>query len=619
MACYLIYYNIICQQSIIFNTIKTNSMKFFRIIMPLFLMICFVANINAQNLEQYIPKDATIVTSFNLNNLNKKVSLDKIQSYDFYQEGMKEMLKEMKRNTSPTMVDAFENPSKYGMDVMSETFMFGEISEDGSYFGLVFNLNDQAKFTEFFTKNILPEAGGEMGEMNGFQTMTTPNAAIAWNKNVGVITGGTLNWNIDGAQGFDEKTNEDASKKEAAAVMGYLQRILKKNPATSLLSNVRFAKAATKKSDMKMWIDYKWMMQMQMKEANQNMEMMGMPGFWEQMAPMYEDTYYAMDLNFNDGKMMLDSEMFANKKLLDMWRKVGDRKLNKNFFKYLPKENMGYMTMAINMENMANEMTGMFAPMIEQSGMTVPEMEGMALDFLATAGIKMDRKGMYNLLKGDMVIAVTGMREFNVTKTQYDEDFNRVEVDSKQKLPEFLAMMSIGSESDIMQFVKMGIDAGMLGKESGKFNAYKLAVPTSELPMDVFMAVHDGMLFFTNNNELVTKKLKKGFKRKQRISKKDQLKLMTSGSMFYWDIPQSLNAAAAVAQEQGMMDGMSNKMLNVSKESLESLVFRSDKAMTDAARTEFSLNFVNKKMNSLDQMFSYFNEMFLTAMGGSSM
>ena len=94
---------------------------------------------------------------------------------------------------------------------------------------------------------------------------------------------------------------------------------------------------------------------------------------------------------------------------------------------------------------------------------------------------------------------------------------------------------------------------------------------------------------------------------------------MTSGSMFYWDIPQSLNAAAAVAQEQGMMDGMSNKMLNVSKQSLESLVFRSDNMIGDTMNTEFSLNFSNKRMNALDQMFSYFNEMFLTAMSGSSM
>ena len=226
---------------------------------------------------------------------------------------------------------------------------------------------------------------------------------------------------------------------------------------------------------------------------------------------------------------------------------------------------------------------------------------------------------MYNLLKGDMVMAVTGMREFNVTKTQYDEDFNRVEVNSKQKLPEFLAMMSYGSESDIMQFVKMGVDAGMLGKTDGKYNSYKLAIPMSEIPMDVYMAVHDGVLFFTNNDELVTKKLKKGFKRKQRMSKKDQLSLNTAGSMLYWDIPQTLNAAAAFAQEQGMMDGMSNKMLNVSKQSLESMVFRSDKLVTDSMGTKFSLNFSNKRMNALDQMFSYFNEMFLTAMSGSSM
>ena len=170
-----------------------------------------------------------------------------------------------------------------------------------------------------------------------------------------------------------------------------------------------------------------------------------------------------------------------------------------------------------------------------------------------------------------------------------------------------------------MQFVKLGVEAGMLGKESGKYNAYKLAIPASELPMDVYMAVHDGVLFFTNNSELVQKKLKKGFKRKQRISKKDQLVMNTAGSMLFWDIPQTLNAAADFAQEQGMMDGMSNKMLNVSKQSLESMVMRSEKLVTDSMSAKFNLNFANKRMNALDQMFSYFNEMFLTAMSGSSM
>ena len=188
--------------------------------------------------------------------------------------------------------------------------------------------------------------------------------------------------------------------------------------------------------------------------------------------------------------MCIRDRMYANQELLDMWKRVSDRKLNPKFFKYLPRENMmGYLSMALNMENFADEMIGLFGPMIEESGMTVMQMEGMALDMMSSAGINLDRKGMYNLLKGDMVMAVTGMREFNVTKTQYDEDFNRVEVESKQRLPEFLAMMSYGSESDIMQFVKLGVEAGMLGKESGKYNAYKLAIPASELPMDVYICL----------------------------------------------------------------------------------------------------------------------------------
>jgi hypothetical protein len=92
-------------------------MKLFRITTPLFLLVLTAMSIQAQNLKQYIPNDATFVVSVDLANLDSKISFDKLKEFDFYKEGMKEFEKEMSRE-SEELTEAFKNPSDYGIDVM---------------------------------------------------------------------------------------------------------------------------------------------------------------------------------------------------------------------------------------------------------------------------------------------------------------------------------------------------------------------------------------------------------------------------------------------------------------------------------------------------------------------
>jgi len=231
-------------------------------------------------------------------------------------------------------------------------------------------------------------------------------------------------------------------------------------------------------------------------------------------------------------------------------------------------------------------------------------------------GIDLDRKGLYEIIKGDMVFAVTGMREFTIKKTQYDDDFNKVEVEAQQMLPEVLGMMSYGREKELTKIMQMGVDAGALTKVG---DAFKVAVPMDDLPMDMYLAMKDGILFMTNNSDIATGKLKNGYSKSDRMTK-GQLKMMKeSGGVFFWDIPMTLNAASEIAKEEGMNDKMAEKMLNVSKQSLESMVMKTDKKIKGSYNSEFKLNFVNKKMNSLEQLFNYFNEMYLTAMNSGGM
>ena len=108
--------------------LKTNSMKFFRKTALLFLLVVAAMSVQAQDLKQYIPSDASFIVSMDLANLDSKISFDKLKEFDFYKEGMKEFEKEMS-GESKELAEALKDPAAYGIDVMSETYMFGNISK----------------------------------------------------------------------------------------------------------------------------------------------------------------------------------------------------------------------------------------------------------------------------------------------------------------------------------------------------------------------------------------------------------------------------------------------------------------------------------------------------------
>ncbi len=580
--------------------LKTNSMKFIRKTALLFLLITVAMSVQAQNLKQYIPSDATFVVSMDLANLDSKISFDKLKEFDFYKEGMKEFEKEMNRENKD-LAEAFKNPAAYGIDVMSESFMFGNVSKESSLFGFVFNISDSKKFTKFFKDNIVPEAkGAVMGMMGKFQTMTDDGATFAWNDKVGILVGGEPN---DGG--------------DQASVDNFVKKVLNGSAKNSFMNDARFNKATKgRKSDMRMWMDYNWVIDMQM-AGNEMASVPGMESMMAGMKELYKDSDYLVELNFNEGAVVMDSKMYMNQKATDLLSKMTEGELNKNFFKYLPKDNlMGYFSLAMKTENLANGMFEMFDPMIKEMGMTREAMEGMALGAVNSMGLEMDAKGLYEIISGDMVFAVTGMREFTIKKTQYDDDFNKVEVEAQQMLPEVLAMMSYGREADLKKIVQMGVDAGALTKVG---DAFKVAIPMDDLPMDMYLAMKDGILFITNNTDLATGKLKDGYSKKERMTKDQQKLMKESGGAFFWDIPTTLNAASAFAKEEGMNDKMAEKMINVSKQTFDSMEMSIDKKIKESYNSEFKLSFTNKKMNALEQLFSYFNEMYMTAMNSGGM
>jgi hypothetical protein len=245
----------------------------------------------------------------------------------------------------------------------------------------------------------------------------------------------------------------------------------------------------------------------------------------------------------------------------------------------------------------------------------IPMYGNMADDMMGIMDIFIDEEAIYDLWKGDVLFAVTGLKDFErtITTYEYDEDFNKKEIQKTvtQKLPEFVMMSSYGNEDNVLKFIKLGEKTPFL---ENKGSYYKATIP--EADMDVYIALHKGILFFTNNIDLVQNRLSKGYPKKERMSKAQCERIKNNSMVFYWDIPQSLNAASAFGMP---LAGPQGKILNVSKDSFESIIWTAPKGGENAVNQKISLNFVNKKMNSMEQIFNYINEVVMMMMGGSSM
>jgi hypothetical protein len=272
---------------------------------------------------------------------------------------------------------------------------------------------------------------------------------------------------------------------------------------------------------------------------------------------------------------------------------------------------MGYWSFNINVENTVKGYRDLFQPMLSN----IPMYGSMANDMMDIMDIFIDEEAIYDLWKGDVLFAVTGIKDFEktVTSYEYDEDFNKKEVQTTvtQKLPEFVMMSSYGNEENVLKFLKLGEKTPFIEK-MGSY--YQATIP--EVNMEVYIALNKGILFFTNNLDLIQNHLSSGYPKKQRMSKA-QCKMLKDNSMvFYWDIPQSLNAATAYGLP---LAGPQGKILNVSKDSFESIVWTAPKGGVNSINQKISLNFVNKEMNSMEQIFNYINEVVMTMMSGTTM
>ncbi len=571
----------------------------------IFLSLLFIQSPTiAQSLEQYISKDAVVVMKVDPQRIAQKVNFEDIKKMDFFESMLDGITGDMDKETGSVITGALKSPEKYGMNLNVPYYVTFESDQKNSKVSFLMNLSSSGQFEKLLKGQMAEIESAKFVEDNAVKSWQVEGGAISWKGNVAQIIG--INVERDSVEHATDDAFHAAKKSylKAALASGYDAKI-----SQSILSHANYKQSAAYPHDINLWMDYGYVSSLSSNEGMESLAMMGMGGYAEKMAGLNKDSYWLMGTDFKNGKMDIDSKMYMGKEMAKIYQKSTERVFNKRMARYIPKENlMGFFSMGLNIEGMIAAFKELFDPKNE----SMPFMEGMAVGALQGMGVDMTANEVYQLFPGDMIMAVTGMEKFTgkTMVTDYDENFNPIEIEKEvtQELPLFTMMMSYTDEENLKQILDLA--KNMLGFEQG--NGF-MSTTIPNMPMKMYMAHEKGVFFVSNDENLIKKKRKKGFSRGKRMSKAQCKMLLEKASVFFWDVPKTVDVVKGMDMPMPGMDGL----LRTTKETFSNFTMTMDKVTGNVMDSKMSLNFEDKNKNSLTQFFNFVNEMYLT--GGQSL
>lgn len=632
------------------------------------MLLAFLAAsllVKGQTPLNYIPSTADVVITFNMHSLGKKVNLAQLQQYDFFQASLKEMYQTPGADSSQWlfMERLMADPASLGFATGEPFYVFIEKNGYDTYATFVQRLANRAVYESAVLKFKGEQYLPNLTELQGQKIWQKGSETFAWNDEVVlniIRIPGAVPFNYEQELGYeydysdstvyvDEEIIGDTFFEESivyeeepaieedieilpsmedvqgetmgnepdTAAYKWALKVLNKEYLQPITRHERFAIAKGRNNDVHFWMDYAFFMdnmasmqQLGMAATNTYAQAMSaMSGF---MDVFYGDTYMSVGLNFENGRLAMRSQLFFNEDMKRFYQRALDVKFNKKMLRYVKggEEMFGYFYLNYNIKNTIEETKSLLYKIFDAT----PQYGQAAADAMKILGIFIDEEAVGNLLKGDLMVAVSGMQSVEVqTKTyEYDADFNYIEKDTTltKTFPIFTVLASYGNGKDIQKFIDLGLHTEVL-KQNGKF--YTMTFPDLG-GQQFYLAKHDGLLIFTNNQYLVQQNLDKGFDKKRRLDKSHRKRLCEMSSVVYWDIPNTIKSA--IGSETDSNIGMMGFLNNMGKE-VKSMEMTSLKKVDQAVESETYLNMTNGDLNALVHFFNLLNDIYLESIGGA--
>jgi hypothetical protein len=326
------------------------------------------------------------------------------------------------------------------------------------------------------------------------------------------------------------------------------------------------------------------------------------------LAKLTKDNYSVAYCNFEKGAINIRHSFYVNPEMDDLVKDIYKKKINKNFFKYIKGENlMGYASMSVNVEQTIKASRKILVKTYEATmGSDARYITGM----MDITSVFTNDDVVYNLFKGDFVLAVTDLKPFKTSylSYEYDDNFNRTETkqEKTQVLPEFVAMASVGRPEEMQKILKAIEHMGGI-KEEGK-NTWLILIP-GKFGFKVYLALENNILFCTNNEELVHGKLQSGYSKKEQMTS-DQRAFMNSASVsYYWNGTKTFDLVSKQPEFKSSDKVMRN--LNLLKDNIHDAKLSGVSHQNGCYTTTATVSFADSSVNSLFGIFKIVNSFYL--------
>ncbi|MCB9283791.1 MAG: DUF4836 family protein [Lewinellaceae bacterium] len=630
------------------------------------LVLLFSSTLFAQDIRSYIPEDATFLFSWNADQIGRKVNTRQLMQ----QESMDLIFQEFVQGMDSLQQEEYHrlmtDPSTYGIESQQPMHFVGKRDDRGTFYAFLFPLTNPSLLEDFVTRQMTVFGDSTVIEDFGaYKLVNLGSYHIGWNNEVGIIADGqpavpAFDFNIYDEEPTDFEWNEEEPAVEPEEIEeieepgeiieeqpeeiieeqpeeyydeeaveeeydpGYWEEeestdvvaewageILCRSFGPSILSNPDYLRVSDEPADAHFWISYQQFMALTSGGLGGQfggMSMMGAPNPNKFLKSLYDGVFMSMTLHFNQGALELKTEMLGQGRMVKVLQDAYDAKFNRKMLKYIDgRYLLGYYSVRMNVEALVDG----FKDILYEAMAEVP-MYGESINrMLDVVGIIIDEDALYDLIKGDIFVGMTGVRESETTVItyEYDMDFNASEVEKvvKDQYPEFIVMTSYGNEENMRKLIRLG-ESFNLFLDMGSY----YEIPGGE-GMSSYLALHNGVLIFTNDGGLIEDHLSSGVEKANRLSKIHRKNLCKHVQAMFWDVQatwEALQQTDARETDQDLVE-----MMEGIKDRVETVSLLTSRKVKPSIRGSLMLNLTDKESNALEQVLELVNQVILEASG----
>jgi hypothetical protein len=513
----------------------------------LLLIVVFITSCSkkASKQTQYIPKDASAVFS-----INPKQLFDKLNNNHVNVDSI------MKAATAgdTTMRWTMDDIKNSGIDMESDVFMFVQqagsiMSGQSSVIGFVGALHKPEDF-EAFLKKKMPAV--QIQKAHDYSYANLKNGFVTgWNDNVALIVDATS---------MNRQNGGEASNANFGASQKALTTYFTQKEDASIASVDGFKNASKEKADMLLYTSSN--------SALASMPMLGM----SKASDLMKDLYSINTINFEDGKVVMDSKAYTNQMLADTLKNYASRKVDLDMIDHYPGAVNGFAVFS-------------FDPKLLTGIMNIAGVTATANQSLQQFGFTVD--DIVRAFKGDFAVVFSnfGMEE------KANPEYPQLKV--KQPTYKLLFNAAIGDKAAYDKIVSALAAKGIMVQQNGQYVFKEMA----EGAAGGYVMNADSKTLLVASDASLLQQYKTGT---GRISLPQGIEDKAKGNAvaFYADITSILNSMP--------QDTIDHTLMNSAKQTFKDAVITSENISGNTIKGRFELRLVNDKENSLASLTRYF-------------